>query len=308
MSNQDPYIEFLQKLENHDPTSVKIAALIEYAKSILPKGACVSLVSEELESLADSCYFREIPDDLRSSQTSAGQHFNKYLVIEWEDFSPSAQVQLQLASSLVEQYIEASRRRFFSSLEGLLGLQTHTDHQRGVRGLIQLEMPHVVVVVECENYEKTGEIHGAETAHHDLLTIATLLLSKLNPGEPLSRLGLARLCCILPENSKKQAQVRMESLRTEVEEEFRESTGTTISVGIARYPEDAKKAQELEKAVDDALYVATRGGKNMVAVSDAEQENDFPDDDGEDDGLSPHFSPLKPPPKGGAELGALKPS
>jgi diguanylate cyclase (GGDEF)-like protein len=44
------------------------------------------------------------------------------------------------------------------------------------------------------------------------------------------------------------------------------SATTTISIGVASYPEDGSTRQELTHAADAALYRAKRAGGNTVSV------------------------------------------
>jgi diguanylate cyclase len=73
---------------------------------------------------------------------------------------------------------------------------------------------------------------------------------------------------MLPETDKKGALAVAERIRKKIEENvfaaYDETLKITVSAGLAVYPQDADKAQELIERSDAALYKAKNSGKNIV--------------------------------------------
>jgi two-component system, cell cycle response regulator len=88
-------------------------------------------------------------------------------------------------------------------------------------------------------------------------------------GRSATRFGGDEYQSILPDLSKEDALGVAEEIRRSVEARTFErddvSARTTISIGVASYPEDGTTHQELTHAADAALYRAKRAGGNAVS-------------------------------------------
>jgi two-component system, cell cycle response regulator len=88
-------------------------------------------------------------------------------------------------------------------------------------------------------------------------------------GRSATRFGGDEYQTILPDLSKGEAVEVAEEIRRRVEAHAFEREGTTarttISIGVACYPEDGTTRQELTHAADAALYRSKRAGGNTVS-------------------------------------------
>ncbi len=88
-------------------------------------------------------------------------------------------------------------------------------------------------------------------------------------GRSATRFGGDEYQGVLPDLSKQEALRVAEEIRRSVEAHTFErddvSATTTISIGVASYPEDGTTHQELTHAADAALYRAKRAGGNTVS-------------------------------------------
>ena len=89
-------------------------------------------------------------------------------------------------------------------------------------------------------------------------------------GRSATRFGGDEYQSVLPDLSKEDALGVAEEIRRSVEAQTFErddvSARTTISIGVASYPEDGTTHQELTHAADAALYRAKRAGGNGKRV------------------------------------------
>src|SRR5215204_5986362 len=89
-------------------------------------------------------------------------------------------------------------------------------------------------------------------------------------GRSATRFGGDEYQSIIPDLSKQEALRVAEEIRGRIEAHTFErdsvAAATTISIGIASYPEDGTTRQELTHAADAALYRAKRTGGNTVSV------------------------------------------
>ena len=92
-------------------------------------------------------------------------------------------------------------------------------------------------------------------------------------GRSATRFGGDEYQSVLPDLSKEEALGVAEEIRRSVEAQTFErddvSARTTISIGVASYPEDGTTHQELTHAADAALTAKRAGGKRASKQSGA---------------------------------------
>ena len=88
----------------------------------------------------------------------------------------------------------------------------------------------------------------------------------------MSRYGGDEFALLL-KTSKENALLMCERIREGFQLRFGGyKVQVTSSIGVAGYPRDATTLKDLAKAADDALYVAKRGGRNLVSPSKTLEE------------------------------------
>jgi len=127
-------------------------------------------------------------------------------------------------------------------------------------GLAVMDLDHFSALNHAEGHSKGDEL---------LIWLARVLANLIEEGEFAARIGGDEFALVLNSEGTSAMIARMERLRLQVEGHCQP---VTLSVGIATYPRDARDAEELLKCVDDALYVAKRGGRNLVCASKSLEE------------------------------------
>ena len=77
------------------------------------------------------------------------------------------------------------------------------------------------------------------------------------------RYGGEEFIILLPQTDKSGAKIIAERLRVQ----FGLYIATTVSIGIATLPDDAKDVADLIQKADEALYQAKKTGKNRWCVA-----------------------------------------
>ena len=157
--------------------------------------------------------------------------------------------------------------------DALTGLMSHTYFQLALRDrIVRVDQDNgslCLAMLDLDNFRSFNETHGHLEGDQLLLWVADLLAGELQVGETAARFGGDEFVLLLNAESVGNMASRMEQLRGKVEQDPRP---ITVSIGIAIYPRDARDVVGLLKTLDDALYVAKRGGRNLVCVSKSYEE------------------------------------
>ena len=161
--------------------------------------------------------------------------------------------------------------------DGLTGLYTHRLFQEKLTEELEWAERHnqhvVLVMVDADNFKTFNDTLGHPAGDQLLKEIASLLKDKVRSTDIVCRYGGDEFALLLKQTSKEDAQRMCERIREAFQLRFGgNEVQVTSSIGLAGFPTDALTKKDLAKAADDALYVAKRGGRNMVAVSGTLEE------------------------------------
>jgi len=131
--------------------------------------------------------------------------------------------------------------------------------------------PLSVLMADIDSLKKINDANGHLLGEYVVGEIGRIIGAlHQDEGRSATRFGGDEYQTILPELSREEAVEVAEKIRQRIEAHAFESEGavarTTISVGVASYPEDGSTRQELTHAADAALYRSKRAGGNAVSV------------------------------------------
>lgn len=127
-----------------------------------------------------------------------------------------------------------------------------------------------LILVDIDHFKRINDTWGHATGDLVLQTVGRLLLDNLRETELVFRYGGEELLIILPETPLPQATAVAQRLReATARHPFRTIDGSaafqvTLSAGVAEYPTHGGDKFTLLTAVDRALYLAKRRGRNRV--------------------------------------------
>lgn len=136
-----------------------------------------------------------------------------------------------------------------------------------------------VLYLDLDNFREMNERHGELVGGILLRETAILIKNKIRDVDIAARLAGEEFGVILPETERMGAFLVAERIRREVERHGLRravdgrSIGLTLSVGVARYPDDATTADRLVERAEEALHLAKARGGNAASVYYRERRN-----------------------------------
>ncbi len=131
------------------------------------------------------------------------------------------------------------------------------------------ERPASFLMVDSDNLKLVNDRHGHEAGNRLLQLLVKAVQSQLRLTDVPARYGGDEFIVMLPDTPLRGALEVAERIRRAIEQAtFTTEAGrvpSTVSIGVASYPEDGRSMDALLLRADRALYVAKEGGRNRVA-------------------------------------------
>jgi len=125
-----------------------------------------------------------------------------------------------------------------------------------------------LLMMDIDNFKEVNDSFGHKAGDEVLRKLGLLLTENTRaPGDIACRYGGEEFVIVLPEMDKSAALKRAEELRNQfmqLDYSFAQEKPTTISIGVAVFPDDGQTGEEVLDAADKALYAAKDLGKNQV--------------------------------------------
>lgn len=124
--------------------------------------------------------------------------------------------------------------------------------------------PLSLIMFDIDHFKDVNDVHGHQVGDAVLVHLARLIGGNIREHDVFARWGGEEFMILAPGVCLEKAAQLAEKLRRLVEKSDCPSVGhITVSFGVTEfYPDDTPRS--LAKRVDDALYVAKRGGRNRV--------------------------------------------
>ena len=132
--------------------------------------------------------------------------------------------------------------------------------------------PLCVIMMDLDYFKDTNDTYGHEAGDVVLKTLAETVTGQSRHGDFVCRFGGEEFVLVMPNIGIEKAKARAENLHRIIGglniPYGRFNLSTTMSMGIAWYPEHGKTKEQLLRAADLAMYVAKNTGRNRVVVHD----------------------------------------
>lgn len=138
--------------------------------------------------------------------------------------------------------------------------------------------PISIVMCDLDYFKSVNDNYGHLFGDRVLKEVAQIMQSNIRGGDILARYGGEEFAIILPKADSEQAYAVIERLRQKIEdtviEDKKNSIYTTVSFGVAAYPEDGASVRKIIQKADEALYQAKKEGRNCTRKA-SEIQRDF---------------------------------
>jgi diguanylate cyclase (GGDEF)-like protein len=174
----------------------------------------------------------------------------------------------EIKASFFEQLHELVNRDHLTGLYSKGRFDREFEHR--LEAMADEGRPLSVLMADIDSLKKINDAKGHLLGEFVVGEIGRIIGAiHEEEGRSATRFGGDEYQSVLPDLSKEDALGVAEEIRRSVEARTFErddvSARTTISIGVASYPEDGTTHQELTHAADAALYRAKRAGGNAVS-------------------------------------------
>ncbi len=143
--------------------------------------------------------------------------------------------------------------------------------------------PLSIIVIDADNLKAVNDEYGHKAGDKLILMLAEVIHDCLRASDVLARYGGDEFVVLLPQTTAEKAVEAGNRIRLAVQNSSFDVEGcrvfSTVSIGIASYPEDAVNINELLEKADKSLYQSKNAGRNRVShysYTDSEDETEQP--------------------------------
>lgn len=126
------------------------------------------------------------------------------------------------------------------------------------------------LMADIDHFKEINDHYGHLVGDAVLREVAKTIKENIRQVDAAGRYGGEEFIIILTETDKNGARFAAERIRQAIEDKhikvYDEDLRTTISIGIATFPEDSQELSALIDKADNALYRAKQTGRNRVCL------------------------------------------
>jgi diguanylate cyclase (GGDEF)-like protein len=130
-----------------------------------------------------------------------------------------------------------------------------------------------VLMIDVDDFKSCNDRFGHLVGDAVLREIGGCIRESVREVDMLARYGGEEFLVVAPVTSKDSALFVAERIRTAMQDRtiraYDERLKITVSIGVASFPGDAARPEDLVRRADEAMYRAKRLGKNRVAATES---------------------------------------
>lgn len=130
----------------------------------------------------------------------------------------------------------------------------------------ELGEAYAIIILDVDNFKDTANTFGYEASRELLKQIGQLVKDTLRPIDAAGRYGFDEFIIMLENTDMEDALGYARSLLKQIENQRFTSRGiqSTVSAGVAAYPQNGKTSEDLLLTAKRGLFEAQRAGRNKV--------------------------------------------
>jgi len=156
-----------------------------------------------------------------------------------------------------------------SNSDSLTGLWNHGYFQHlldeEIKKSSQAKLCFTLFLIDIDNFKAFNDTYGHQAGDAIIRGISVIFRDASRKIDIVARYGGEEFGIILPITKKGEALILAERIRKAVETSPN-LKNTTISIGVASFPEDGDTKENLLAKADKMLYEAKRSGKNRTCA------------------------------------------
>jgi diguanylate cyclase (GGDEF)-like protein len=184
-----------------------------------------------------------------------------------------AYITTMLSSDIRRALIHIKTLSETDELTGVLNMRAFTVvAERISRQSARYSHPYTILMIDSDSLKIVNDKFGHEAGNRLLQLMVQCIQTQLRETDILARYGGDEFVLLLPETTAVGAEILGVRIRQRIESAVlatRESPiSSTVSVGVASYPEHAIDLDSVMARSDQSLYSSKTAGKNRVTVAE----------------------------------------
>src|SRR5687768_17550856 len=146
-----------------------------------------------------------------------------------------------------------------------------TTAERIARQAARYNHTYTILMVDSDSLKVINDRYGHQAGNRLLQLLVQCIQAQLRETDILARYGGDEFIVLLPETASAGAEIVATRIRQRVEAAVLTTrdrpVSTTVSLGIASYPEHASDLEAVMERADQALYASKNAGRNKVTIA-----------------------------------------
>ncbi|MDB5862315.1 MAG: hypothetical protein JWO70_121 [Betaproteobacteria bacterium] len=185
-----------------------------------------------------------------------------------------AYITTMLSSDIRRALIHIKALSETDELTGVLNLRAFTAiAERLSRQSSRYNHPYTIVMIDSDSLKIVNDRYGHPAGNRLLQMLVQCIQAQLRETDIVARYGGDEFVLLLPETTSIGAEKLAVRIRQRVEAAVLatrdDPVSSTVSIGLASYPEHASDLDTVMERADQALYTSKTAGKNRVTVATA---------------------------------------
>jgi diguanylate cyclase (GGDEF)-like protein len=225
-----------------------------------------------LEVLLITCCYLYMGYSTYSDALFAPQTFTT-LMAKFSPFLLVAYVTSMLAADILQAKKRITLLSQTDDLTGLLNMRTfNLLLEKEIARVTRYAQPFTVIMVDVDGLKGINDQHGHTAGSRLIRIIAQSIKDCIRAADVLARYGGDEFVILMAHTSTEQARIAAERIRSAINNTSFDMNGvriaSTVSIGIASFPECVEDAAEVLDKADIALYKSKQAGRNKVTYYD----------------------------------------